>query len=79
MFFSGGAGLLLLMQPASRHAANTMLDTIFISNSFELMLLPSTHSMAVLFEKHSAFGSHGADTGRIPVRLSGMSYGGCSA
>jgi hypothetical protein len=30
VFFSGGGGLLLLMQPASMHAAKTMLDTTFI-------------------------------------------------
>jgi hypothetical protein len=33
VFFSGGAGLLLLMQPASIPAAKTKLVSIFIENS----------------------------------------------
>jgi hypothetical protein len=67
VFFAGGEGLLLLMQPASKHAANIALATIFIVDSLYLEAMSYR-------EMNCGMTAALSDRGPSRMRLSSQSY-----
>jgi len=67
VFFAGGEGLLLLMQPASRQAANIALATIFIVDSLYLKAMSYR-------EMNCGVTATLGDRGPARMRLSSQSY-----